>query len=103
MGHGVKFVLGDTNDVLQFDKSRQKCKKWPNNKDYLESYKDSLAIIETRISRQQRKLKEQLQEWEREYFVKNNCKAASYADINANSKGKRIMDQLKYHKLFSRK
>ena len=50
MGQYVKFVLGNTNEVLEFDKSRRRLKEWPNNEDYIESYKDNLAFIETNMN-----------------------------------------------------
>ena len=77
MGKAVEFILGITIEVAQFDKARQRHKQWPKNNFYFEEYMDKLADMETKVSKQQHQFRDQLAQWKREFFVKNNCKVAT--------------------------
>ena len=94
----MEFILGITTEVAQFDKARQRHKQWPKNRFYFEEYMDKLADMETKLSKQQQQFRDQLAQWERECFVKNNCKVATQSDIASSPPAKLLVEKLKYAK-----
>ena len=70
MGNCLQKILGQTVDVMAYDKARVKVKKHSGNKQYVENFQYNNALIQTKVSGQLRKLKERFKTWEREYFSK---------------------------------
>lgn len=103
MGQSVEFVLGRTAEVVQFDRARQQHKQWPQNSYYFNEYMNKLAIMETRVSKQQQHYQDQLNQWEREFFVKHNCKVATQNDIASSPAAKLLIKKLKYAKAMLKK
>lgn len=98
MGKAVGYILGITTEVAQFDKARQRHKQWPKNSFYFEEYMDKLADMEIKVYKQQQQFRDQLAQWEREFFIKNNCKVATQNDIASSPPAKLLVDKLKYAK-----
>lgn len=93
----MEFVLGNTKEVSAFDKSRQRHKRRPKDKECFGEYMTNLAIIEVKLSCRMREIRGQLRQWEREFFVKNG-KTAIPEDIQSCPDTKLMVDQIKHGK-----
>lgn len=100
-GRALQFILGQTKEVLKYDKARKRIKASPNNDNYLQDYLDNLALMETRVSREQRITKERLKIWERQHFDQY-CKLPTSQDMLSDPAAKLLMDKLKYCKAIGR-
>ena len=97
LGRALEKVLGPSDEVNRFDKARTRLKNHPSHKDKQENYCDQLALMETRISREMRKTKEQLKTWEQQHF--SNCsELPSYQDMLSNATVKLLLDKIKHSK-----
>ena len=57
-----------------------------------------VAVMEIRVSKQQRETRVKLSQWERDFFINNNCKVATEKDIAACSHAQLLRNKLKYAK-----
>ena len=96
IGKAVEFVLGLTDEVKKFDKARQRHKEYLDNQT-LNAYQDILGIIQTRISKKNTELKEQLKEWEMQYFSQKNRLPTS-KDVTSDNKANLLMNKMAYSK-----
>jgi hypothetical protein len=98
IGRFLEFVLGRTAEVVRFDNARQRHKQSPNDTDYAKDHMKQVAIMEIRLSKQQRHYKAQLSQWERDFFIQHNCKVATQDDIASCQDAKLLVKKLKYAK-----
>ena len=63
-GKKLAFILGLTEEVLQFVRARKKLRTLPNNSYLIKQYLDILPIMKTKVSREQSAIKQQLQQQE---------------------------------------
>lgn len=98
LGKAVAFVLGQSTEVLQFDKARQQHKQSPSDKFYFAKFMKLVAVMEVRVVKQQTKIRQELGQWEKEFFLKNNSRVATQKDIEACPQAKLLRDKLKYAK-----
>jgi galactokinase len=98
LGKAIEFVMAKTNEVMQFDKARQKYKQFPADKLYYDAFMRKVAVMETSVSKQQRETRVKLSQWERDFFINNNCKVATEKDIAACSHAQLLRNKLKYAK-----
>ena len=89
LGKGIEFVLGKSNEVLEFDKARQQHKRFPSDKFFLDKFMKRVAVMEVKILKQEHLLRAELGQWEKDFYLKNN-KVATQA--------KALRDKLKYAK-----
>jgi hypothetical protein len=86
LGKGIEFVLGKSAEVLEFDKARQKDKQSPSDKFILDKFMKRVAVmeLEVKISKQERLLRAELGQWEKDFYLKlKNNKVATQEDIAA--------------------
>ena len=57
LGKGIEFVLGKSTEVLEFDKARQQHKQSPSDKFFLNKFMKRVAVMEVKISKQERLLR----------------------------------------------
>ena len=101
LGKGIEFVLGKSAEVLEFDKARQKHKQSPSDKFILDKFMKRVAVMEVKISKQERLLRAELGQWEKDFYLKlKNNKVATQKDTAAclNAKALRLRNKLKYAK-----
>ncbi|CAB4005982.1 Hypothetical predicted protein [Paramuricea clavata] len=91
------FVLGITEEVLQFDKARKRLKDSPNNNDLIKAYLHVFKVMETSVSRAQANSKRQLKEIEQQYF-RSRGKLPTSKDMLKDPTSKLLIDKLKYCK-----
>jgi hypothetical protein len=60
--------MGRTAEVVRFDNARQRHKQSPNDTDYAKDNMKQVAIMEIRVSKQQRHYKAQFSQWERDFL-----------------------------------
>lgn len=94
----VAVVLGPTQEVKNVDQARRRHKSKPNNKDAANDYLDKLALVQSKVLGEHRKLKKRFDEWEREFFVAHNCTLALPEDIKSDPEATELMKQIKYAK-----
>ena len=97
LGKGIEFVLGKSAEILEFDKARQKHKQSPSDKFILDKFMKRVAVMEVKISKQERLLRAELGQWEKDFYLKNN-KVATQEDITACIHAKALRNKLKYAK-----
>jgi hypothetical protein len=56
-----------------------------------------VALLQTRVSREITRAKEQLKSWEKQYFTKH-CKLPSSQDMLSNHAAKQLVDKIRYSK-----
>lgn len=74
-------VLGETDDVHQLDKARDEVKYHPKNNFYETKYQNLLALMQTKILAQHTALKEQHNNWEKEYCLSHDCHEPDLSDV----------------------
>jgi hypothetical protein len=62
------FILGLTDEVIQFDRARKRLRASPNNIKLIDTYADILPVMESKISQEQNKIKQRLKKIEHEYL-----------------------------------
>lgn len=92
----IAVVLGNTAEVEKLDKARRYHKSNPNHKEKANDYLSMLALVQSNVLSEQRKLKRRFDEWEREFFVTHNFLLALPEDINNDPKASELNKQLKY-------
>jgi hypothetical protein len=97
LGRAVDFVLGQSTEVLQFDKARQQHKQSPSDKFFLAKFMKLVAVMEVRVSKQQQQIRQELGQWEKEFFLRHN-RVATQKDIATCTHAKLLRDKLKYAK-----
>ncbi|CAB4001140.1 Hypothetical predicted protein [Paramuricea clavata] len=97
LGKAVVFVLGQSTEVLQFDKARQQHKQSPSDKFFFAKFMNLVAVMEVRVVKQT-KICQELGQWEKEFFLKHNSRVAIQKDIEACPQDKLLRDKLKYAK-----
>ena len=97
LGKGIEFVLGKSNEVLEFDKARQQHKRFPSDKFFLDKFMKRVAVMEVKILKQEHLLRAELGQWEKDFYLKNN-KVATQEDITTCLQAKALRDKLKYAK-----
>ena len=96
LGKAVEIVLGSTTEVQMFDGARSNLKKSPKSKYAIEQYKKKLAVIQTRVLAQKRGLTKLLKDWEKEFFLNQDCRMATVNEMKANEQASKLLNQLKY-------
>ena len=66
LGKGIEFVLGKSNEVLEFDKARQQHKRFPSDKFFLDKFMKRVAVMEVKILKQEHLLRAELGQWEKQ-------------------------------------
>ena len=94
----VAVVLGTTQEVKNLDQARRHHKSKLNNKEAANGYLDKLALVQSKVLSEYRKLKNRFDEWEREFFVTHNCTLALPEDIKSDPEATELMKQIKYAK-----
>ena len=94
----VAVVLGTTQEVKNLDQARRHHKSKLNNKEAANDYLDKLALVQSKVLSEHRKLKNRFDEWEREFFVTHNCTLALPEDIKSDPEATELMKQIKYAK-----
>ena len=79
LANNVSQVLGETKEVMRFDKLRTNLKNLGTTQ-AKEDYEVALAAIQTRVLAKHSTLKQQFKEWERCFFAKHNCKEPNLED-----------------------
>ena len=97
LGKGIEFVLGKSTEVLEFDKARQQHKQSPSDKFFLDKFMKRVAVMEVKISKQERLLRAELGQWEKQFFLKTN-KVATQEDLKQCHHAKALTSKLKYAK-----
>ena len=80
LAKNVSQVLGETNEVMRFDKLRTNLKTLGTTQ-AKEDYEVALAAIQTRVLAKHATLKQQFKEWERCFFAKHKCKEPNLEKI----------------------
>ena len=80
LAKNVSRVLGETNEVMRFDKLRTNFRNLGTTQ-AKENYEVALAAIQTRVLAKHSTLKQQFKEWEWCFFAKHNCKEPNLEDI----------------------
>ena len=96
-GKKLAFILGLTEEVLQFDTARKRLRTSPNNSDLIKQYLDVLPVMETQVSREQSAIKQQLRQREQQHFSRTG-KLQTSIDLQEDETSKLLMDKLKYCK-----
>jgi len=78
----IAIVLGNTAEVQKLDKARRHHKTNPNNRERANDYLSKLALVQSNVLSEQRKLKRRFEDWEKEFFVTHNCLLALPEDVN---------------------
>ena len=81
-------VLGQTSDVIGFDKARQNHKNYPNDRYHYNAYMEKLAILHTKVSYAEIILKEDIKTWEEKYYTENECQLPSEDNYDLSMKTK---------------
>ena len=92
----IAVVLGNTAEVQKLDRASRCHKSNPNSRERTNDYLSKLALVQSNILSEQRKLKRRFDEWEREFFVTHNCLLALPEDINNDPTATELNKQLKY-------
>ena len=92
----VSVVLGPMPEVEKLDQARRQHKSWPNIRHIKNDYLSKLALVQTKVLTEQHRLKRRFDEWEREFFVNNNCLLALPEDIKNDPTAAKLKNQLKY-------
>lgn len=105
LAKAISVVLGNTDEVMFFDKKytqlKEVLKSNPKNLsiNQLESnYKNMLAQIQTKILAKGRSVKKELKNWEKNYLLKHNCSSATYDVLKKDQKASILLKKLKYTK-----
>ena len=101
MGKSIAVVLGNTPDVVLFDKRRYEHKKYPKDSYHYERFMDELANIQTSVARKLRELNESLKKWDKNFYLTNNH-LPTHADVDKDEEGKMLTRQIKYAKVLLR-
>ena len=91
------YILGQIDEVFQFDKARKCLRASPNNITVINTYTNILPIMESKISQKQTKIKQQLKNLEHQYFEKTGKLLTSQL-LTKDPKSKLLMDKMKYCK-----
>jgi hypothetical protein len=93
LGKAVVFV--QSTEVLQFDKARQQHKQSPL---FFAKFMKLVAVMEVCVVKQQTKIRQELGQWEKEFFLKHNSRVATQKYIEACPQAKLLRDKRKYAK-----
>jgi hypothetical protein len=96
-GQKLAYILGLTEEVSQFDKARKRLRTSPNNSYLIKEYLDILPVMETNISHEQSRIKQQLRQREQQHFDKTG-KLLTSKTLLKDPTSKLLMDKLKYCK-----
>ena len=98
-GKALKILLGQTPDVEKFDKKHFQLKsKQPHamNSEAVERYKHTLAHIQVKVLAERSKLKKEIAIWEKDYYLKHNLTAPTYAIMKADGQASLFLQKIKY-------
>ena len=98
LGGTLASILGNTDDVIEFDRARKNAKTRRQDKFLLDNYMHKLAVIQTRLSKKKRELEKDIEDWEKNYFNLNN-NLPTYDDLIADSVMKDKLKQIKTAKV----
>ena len=96
-GRALLHILGRTNEVKRFDRARKLLKNSPRNEYLQKQYFEISAVMETRISRAESKIKEELKSWEKQH-LRLTGDVSTATDMLGNPHAKMLLDKLKYCK-----
>ena len=96
-GHSLEKILGSTEEVKKFDKARKQLKENRHSKDLQNEYFYNVALMQTRISWEITRAKQQLKTWEKQYFTKH-CKLPSSQDMLSKPTTKQLIDKIRFSK-----
>ena len=96
-GQKLGYILGLTEDVLQFDKARKELRASPQNTELINKYLHVLPVMETKLLHEQTNIKQQLKNIERQHVHKNGTLLTTKTLLK-DPTSKLLMDKLKYCK-----
>jgi len=96
LGKAVEVVLGPIKDVFKFDSSRAIFKRNTKSKDAVKGYESQLALIQTKVLAKEREIKKCLNEWEKQFFLKFNCRIPTLDEMKKDKTASKYLKQLKY-------
>ena len=91
----VAKVLGETKEVMTFDKLRSQLRQNMENKSAQENYEASLAAVQTQVLAKHSSVKKQFKEWERWFFIENECNEPTLDDIRTDERGHDLYKSLR--------
>ena len=100
-GRALARIFGPSDEVIQFDKTRKRVKDFPGDHIYRQQYSNLSAVMETRISRAERDIKQQLKSWEQKQLAKTG-EVSTTNDMLADPSSKLLLDRLKYCKALAK-
>lgn len=86
LGKNICYILGETNDLLYFDRLRSELHLKPGCKELIETYETSLAKIKQQVFIHHEKLKREIEKWQGEYFCIHNCREPTLKNYKENAK-----------------
>lgn len=95
LGKAVAKVLGITTDVCILDHARLQHKLHPKNKDIHDDYLTKLALIQTKVLAKLQETKQNLKQWEKEFYSKNSI-LASNEDVVSDATAAKLLRQTKF-------
>jgi hypothetical protein len=93
-GQKLRYILGLTEDVLQFDKARKELRASPQNTELINKYLNVLPVMETKLLHEQTNIKQQLKNIERQHVHKNGTLLTTKTLLK-DPTSKLLMDKLK--------
>ena len=100
LARNVAKILGETEDVKQLDRSRNKLRNNLNNKALQEEYERQLAHVQTKVIAKHSQLTKTFKEWEKIYTSRNNWLEPTVADIEKDDKGYKLYKTLRLCRQF---
>ena len=91
------YILGRTDEVKRFDQARKLLKNSPRNEYLQKQHFEISAVMETRISRAESKIKEKLKSWEKQH-LRLTEDVSTATDMFGNPHAKMLLNKLKYCK-----
>jgi hypothetical protein len=98
LGSTLAYILGNTDDVIEFDRARKNAKNRRQDKFLLDNYMHKLAIIQTKVSKKKGELEKDIEDWEKNYFISNN-NLPTYDNLVADSVMKDKLKQIETAKV----
>ena len=95
LGKALAEVLGPTTQVKELDQLKAKVKSAPQDKYAFECYMNSLALVQTKVLQQKSIFENELKEWEKQYFINNDFKSPTLADMLADKVAKLVIKRIK--------
>ncbi|XP_078384061.1 uncharacterized protein LOC144666512 [Oculina patagonica] len=87
-------IVGETENVYKLDTARQNMKQHPTSTFHTNNFQNLLAPMQTQNLAHHTSLKKQHKEWEKQYFLQNDCAEASLEDLKTDNEQYSIYKKL---------